>query len=121
MKGQTLITLLFFVIVLITITSVAIIVTLINSISTSTFQQGVDALSIAESGAETAMLKLLRDPNYVGENLTVGQGSASVSASGTNPTTIVSQGQIGNFIRKIQVQVSFVNGALTIESWKEIL
>ncbi len=119
-SGQTLVSLLFFMIVAITITSASVIVLLVNSLSTNSFQQGNIALDIAQSGIENAMVRLLRNTNYTGETLTVGSGTATVTVTGANPKIILSQGKVDNFLRQIQVQATNTNNIFTITSWKEI-
>ncbi len=122
MKGQALITLLIFAIIGITIISAAITMLLINSISGTKSQQGTVAYEIAKSGAENALIRLLRNPSYTGETLPVGSGSAliQVSGGGGSPYVILSQGTIGNFLRKIQVTANYINNRLTVISQQEV-
>ena len=117
-SGQTLITLLVFMVVSIVITSAAVAMTVSNSLRASKFEQGLITLHIAESGAENALLRLLRNPSYTGETLTVGTGTAVITVTGT-PTKIVSEGINGRFRRKIEVGVD-TSTVLTVTSWKEI-
>ena len=119
-KGQALITLLFFVLVSLTITSAAIIIIIINSISVTKSQEGTLAYYAAESGVENALLRLLRDPNYTGETLTIGTGTAIITVTGTNPKTVVAVSQNGNFKRTVQAQMTYNNGHYTFSNWKEI-
>lgn len=125
-QGQALITLLFFAIIGITVTSAAIMMIMVNSISGSKFQEGMIAYQIAESGAENGLLRVLRTPppTYTGETLTVGSGTASISVTGSgtggSPYIITSTGQTGNFIRKIEVRATYVNNLLTVTSKREI-
>ena len=118
--GQALITLLFFVLISLTITTGAIIIIIINSISASRFQEGTLAYYAAESGVENALLRLLRDPNYIGETLTVGAGTAVITVSGSNPKTVVVVGLNGNFKRTVSAQMDYNNGYYTFSNWKEI-
>ena len=117
--GQALVTLLVFIAVATTITAAATTVTLINSQTTGKFAQGESALVIAQTGADNAILRILRDPNgtYSGEVLTVGSGTATITVGGSSVKTIISEGQDGNFIRKIQVVGTFVNNTFTVSSW----
>lgn len=119
-KGYTLVTLLVFIVMGLTITSAAIIMVLLNSRNASSIEQGALAHSIAESGAENALLRLLRNPSYTGETLTVGSGTATivVSSLGGNQSRIVSTGAAGNFQRTIQVDVT-MSGLISINSWRE--
>lgn len=119
-KGQTLIILLTYMIIAIIVTTASIALVINSSKGTDKVYQGANSLDIAESGAETAMIKLLRDPNYAGETLTVGSGQAVITITGTNPKTILSKGTLNNFTRTIQVIVDTSNNTLTATSWKEI-
>ena len=119
--GQALVTLLVFTIVAITITSAAVVIILTNSVGTSKFEQGTNTYYSAESGAENALLRLLRDPNYTGETLPVGNASVIISVANTGSTyTITSGATLGNFIRRVEVTATFVNNILTVTSWKEV-
>lgn len=119
-KGQALVTLLIFMIITITITSAAVAVMILNSQSANKMQEGLLAYNIAEGGAENAILRLLRDPDYTGETLIMGEGVATITVSGVSPITINSEGRIRNFLRKIRVTTNYNNGIFTISSWKEI-
>jgi len=123
-RGQALITLLFFVLISLTITSGAIIIIIANSISVSKLQEGALAYYAAESGVENALLRLLRDPNYGqpgGETLTIDTSTAviTVTKSG-NTATVVTVGQNGNFKRTVQAQMTYNNGYYTFSNWKEL-
>ena len=119
-RGQTLIFLLIFMAISVTITSAAVIVIILNSHASSKFAQGLEAYDIAESGAENALMRLLRDTSYTGETLTIGTGTATITLTGSNPYTITSQGTAGNFIRQVQVIATFTSGVMGVTSWKEI-
>jgi hypothetical protein len=117
--GQALVTLLFFVLISLTITSGAIIIIIANSISASKLEDGVIAYYTAESGVENALLQLLRDPGYSGETLEIEGTTATVTVSGNNPKTVVSVGKNGNFKRTVSAQMNYVNGYYTVSNWKE--
>lgn len=106
--------------VAITVTSAAVISMIVNSYSANIFQLGNEGISLAESGVENALIRLLRDPDFTGENLIFTGGTANVSVTGTTNKTIVSQSNVGNNVRKIEVQAQYNNNILTITSWKEI-
>ena len=118
-RGNALITLLFFALITIIVTSAAIVMLMINSGAVTTVQQGNDAYSIAESGVENALLRLLRNPSYTGEVLTIGNGAATITVTGGPTKTIISKGKIGNFERSIQVVATYTNNVLTVTSWDE--
>lgn len=119
-KGQTLVMLLILMTAGMIITTAAVIMIIVNSQASSKFALGEDVFAIAESGAENAILRLIRNPNYVGETLTVGSGIATITVSGTSTKTIVSEGVRGNFRRKVQVVGGYVNNIFTPTSWTEI-
>lgn len=119
-SGQTLSVLLVFMAAAIIIISGAVVVTIVNSTSSGNFASGSVALDIAESGAENGLLRLIRNPNYSGEILPVGQGTATITVTDGATPTLISVGAIGAFSRKIQVKTSYNNNVLTISSWKEI-
>ena len=119
-RGQALVTLLFFVLISLTITSAAIIIIIANSLSASKFQEGTLSYYTAESGVENALLRLLRDPNYAGETMTIGSTTVVVTVTGTNPKTVVSVAQNGNFKRTVQAQATYNNGLYTFSNWKEL-
>ncbi len=118
-KGQTLVLLLIFMAMAIMITSAAVVVIIANSQMASKWEQGETALAVAESGAENALLLLLRNPAYTGGTLTVGSGTATITVAGSNPV-ITSTGTVGNFTREVQVTTTYNQGVLGVSSWQEI-
>lgn len=118
--GQTLVLLLVLMTTGVVITSAAVMIIIANSQAASKFSSGEAAYSVAESGAENAILRLIRNPNYTGEILTVGGGEATIIVSGSTTKTIVSEGVVGNFRRKVQIVGTYVNNIFTPSSWDEI-
>jgi hypothetical protein len=119
-SGQTLVLLLVFVVIAMLITTAVLTMTTINSGATDKVYQGTTALDIAESGAETAMIKIIRDPSYSGETVAIGNGEAVITVTGSNPKIITSKGDLNNFSRRVEVTVDFTNNIATVTSWKEI-
>lgn len=119
-SGQALVTLLFFMIIAITITSSAVVVIILNSQSASKIARTQEAFAAAESGAENALLRLLREPSYSGETIPINTNSATITVSGSNPITITSVGKAGEFLRTVQAQAEYTNNILTVTSWKEV-
>ncbi len=118
-RGQALVTLLFFTMIGITIAIAAIIVSLASIISSGKFQSGSLTFMEAESGAENGYLRLLRNPNYKGETMTINNATVTITVSGTNPITITSKASSGQFLRTVQIQLQSVNGKYSVQSWKE--
>jgi hypothetical protein len=119
-KGQTLVLLLIFMVLIVTITTASVAMIVVNARASDKLQTGSSAHTVAESGAETAMIKLLRNPDYTGETLTIGEGQAVITVSGTNPKTILSVGTVRNHTRKVRIIADYTNNVLTVTSWKEI-
>lgn len=119
-KGQALVTLLVFVVVALIVTSAAVTVTLINSQTTQKYSSSEESFAVANAGVDNAILRLLRDPNYTGETLTVGNGTATITVTGSTTKTVVSEGVVDNFKRKIQAIGSFSGTVFTVSSWSEI-
>lgn len=124
MKGQALVTLIFFMVFATTVTTAAILVIFVNSLSGSRLQDGTVAYQTAQSGADNALIRLLRDPSYVGETLTIGSGSATISVTGSgtsaSPYVITSTGNVNDFIKKVQVTATYEDNELSVVSQKEI-
>ena len=119
-RGQALVALLVFVIMAITITSASVSLMIVSSGAASVVEGGARALAIAESGAENALIRALRNPTtYTGETLTVGDGRATVVVSGTNPKTIVSRAEEGSYVRTVEVTLQLASGIWGITSWRE--
>ena len=116
-SGQTLVTLLFFMIISISITSAVIIVVFNTIVSGGNFEQGTKAYYAAETGIENALLRLLRDPNYTGETLSLNGVTVNVSVNGD---VITSVAEYGNSIRKIEVETVYNNNIREVLTWKEI-
>ncbi|HSW89382.1 MAG TPA: hypothetical protein VLH19_00750 [Patescibacteria group bacterium] len=121
--GQILVILLFFIAVTVIVTTAAVALMVINSTGASKLELSTMAYQVAESGAENALLRLLRNPSYLTnpvatETLPVGLGSATISITGTNPQTITSIGTYSNFQRTIVITVT-VNNEMQVTSWRE--
>lgn len=119
-KGQTLVLLVVFVVVGIIVASSATIIILLSSKNASNFELGIMTLQLADSGAENALLRLLRNPSYAGETINTQDGTITINVTGDDQNkTITSTARVSNFLRTIKVDVNFAP-TLTIISWKEI-
>jgi hypothetical protein len=122
--GQALMTLIFFTIFGVTITTAAVMVIMVNSLSAARLQDGSVAYQIAQSGTDNALIRLIRDPSYTGETLTVGEGSAIITVTGAgtsaDPYIITSTGDIRNSVKKIEIRANYINNKMTIITQKEL-
>ena len=116
-SGQAVVALLFFMTISIAIITAIVIIVINNATAVSSLEQGTDAYYTAESGAENALLRLLRDPSYSGETLAVGQGTVVIQVKNGIATSTAT---VANSIRKIQVDTVYNNNVASVTSWKEI-
>ena len=125
-QGQSLISLLFFMVIGITVIAAATIILTTDILSASTQEQSTMSYYAAESGVEDALLRTLRNPTLTTTyTLTTADGTASVVitnaiSGGTITDTIVSTGTSGSTTRKIQVVTGYISGQRTVTSWSEI-
>lgn len=123
-KGQALIMLLFFVLIGTIITTAAIFIIIQNSLSAGRAEMGVITRQMADTGVENALLQVLRG-NCASENFTLPDGDVAVdiSLSGVDCSTITkitSTARASNYIKVVEVNVSYVNNVLTVGGWKEV-
>lgn len=116
-KGQALISLMFFVIIALFLISAAVVMLVVSAQATGKLTGEELASRVAEAGAEQGILKLLRDPIYTGESITLPDGTAEVSVAGG---TITINAVSGSFAKKLVVTTSLANNVLSVVSWKEI-
>lgn len=120
-KGQTLITLLIFILVAITIATTSVSILISNAQNTSGTSQSIEAYYAAEAGIENASMRLLRDPEYTGEVLQISSDvSATISVSHNGHYEVISSGKSGGIIRVIQANLDYTNNILQVVAWKEI-
>lgn len=118
-SGNSLIMLLVFSVVATTVAAAAVAVIINVSQASGKVEGRVMAAQVAESGMENALMRLLRNPNYTGEILPVGTGTATISVTGTTTKTITSIGRINNFLQTIEVIVTYNDSIMSVSSWKE--
>ena len=120
-KGQAMITVLFVAVIGIVVTTGALYAHVNNTVSSSLGELSILAHSAAESGVENALLRLIRDPTYTGETLTLEGGrSAIVTVTGSSQKTITSNGKAGSVTQRVGAVVHYTGGILVIDSWGDI-
>ncbi len=117
--GQTLIALLIFILVAMTITIAATAVAIINIQANNSFTTGEQALAAANSGIEDAVIQLERNPSYSGGTMPIANGTATITVSGTGTQTIVSIGSVGHFQRTVTATASTTANIVTVTNWSE--
>lgn len=116
-KGQAVVALLFFMTISISIVTAMVIIVLNNVTAVSSLEQGNSAYYAAESGAQNALLRLIRDPSYSGETLTVDGGTVTIQVANGIATSTAT---VASSVRKVQVNTVYNNNIRTVTSWTEI-
>lgn len=119
-SGYMLTALLVFLVVIIIITTTSVLVSVSSLRSETYFDSGSEALAAADSGAENAILRLLRDPTYLGETLQVGNSDVTITVAGSAPQVVTVVADSGSFERTVEVRLQRVDGMLQVTSWKEL-
>ena len=120
-SGQALVTLLIFIVMALAIAVAASFIIASNSLAATNVQEGIIARQMADSGIETAYLKIIRTAGaYNGETITVDGGPVLITVTGTTTKKIDSTATNGNFIKKVESIVTYSQNELTQVSWKEI-
>lgn len=120
-SGQVILTIVVFMVVMILVTTAATLTTVVNTRNASIYEMGTRAYAIAESGAENALIILLRNPNYTGETLSLDGGEVVVTVNGSGSTrTVTSTSSLNAFSRTVRVQLTYTNSVMTVTSWREV-
>lgn len=119
-SGYMLTALLVFLVVIIVVTTTSVLVSVSSLRSETYFDFGSEALAAADSGAENAILRLLRDPTYLGETLQVGTTEVIITVVGSAPQVVTVVADSGSFERTVEVRLERVDGMLQVTSWKEL-
>lgn len=118
-RGQTLVMLMVFMVIATTISAAAVAATIENTKNTSRLDLSQEALSIANSGGENALLRLLRNPSYTGETMSLNGGTVVTTVTGSSTKVITSVATISTITKTVQITATG-SGLLTVSSWKEI-
>ena len=118
--GQSLVLLLIFVVMAIAIATAATFIIAANSLAATNVSLGIATKNMAETGAETALVQLLRDPTYSGGTFSVDTGTVTATVSGTTNITIDSTAVNGIFTKRVEVKATYSNNVLTPVSWKDL-
>ena len=118
-SGQTLIALLIFMLVAMTVTLASIAIAITNIQAGNSISSGELALQNAQSGIENTLINLERNPSYSGGTMALSNGNATITVSGTGILNIISEGNYRNFHRKITVNATNTANVINITSWSE--
>lgn len=117
--GYVLTALLVFMVVILLITTTTVLVSISTLQGELFFDSGMRAVIAADSGAENAILRILRDPTYVGETMQIEGTDVVVTVSSGSPQLVTVVADSGSFERTVQVELERVEGMLQVNSWLE--
>ena len=87
---------------------------------TSYFQEGESILMVTEGALENGLMRILRNPAYVGESLQIGNVSCTISASGLTPVVMLASCNSGRAIRRLRAEINFTNGRMVVNNIREV-
>lgn len=123
-SGQAMVGVLAVAAISIAIMSYLVINSAIVAQSSFNLRQSASVYYAAESSLANAILRLERDPNYMGEILTLPVGQVIIEITGENPKTVSAKSldNQNKILRRLQAEVNFdSNGAVTANNWQEIV
>lgn len=118
-KGQTLVMLLVFIAVATAITTAAVTLLISSGRGITSVKEGGDVYKAAESAAENAYLRLLRNPTYTGETITIDGATTTSTVIGDDTKTITAVATRGDYRRSVVVTAAYSGGIFSIQSWQE--
>lgn len=95
---------------------------LISELKKSTVTtRGLAEYQITYGVLENALLRLLRDPNWAGETVTLGTSTCVVTVTGAlSAKTIETSCTDGNYVRNITASAAFEDGIMSVSTITEV-
>lgn len=81
---------------------------------------GVTQYQITYGALENAFMRLLRNPNYTGETVTLGDSTCYITVTGDLVKTIETRCTNVTYVRKTGATATFVNGIMTVSGISEL-
>lgn len=121
-SGQILTSVIVFMAFGLSVIALSSVLTIINIQNTAKYSESTRALNYAEAGAEEAVLRIIRDPNYPGGTLPLDTANVNMQIVGdASNKTVTSTAVYNGFTKRIQVQVSLADDKVSLVSWKQII
>lgn len=120
MRGQALIPLLIVIIIILSLGVAAIELAISNIIVGRYFQEGAIGFYTVEAALENGLLRTLRNPNYLGEDLQINNASCTIEISGELPRVVTTRCDSGRWVRKLEAEVYFSEGIMEVENISEV-
>lgn len=90
-----------------------------NLQETIIFKEGVKTYFLAESALENGLLRLLRHPQYSGESLQL-EGVPCIIEVSQEPMQIRAWCDTGKVIRRLETDISFIDGQMIVSQIREV-
>ncbi len=119
-KGQALIPLLIVIVIILSLGVAAVELAISNVVVDRYFQEEMDGYFTVESALENALLRSLRNPGYSGEDLQINEASCTIEINGETPKVVTARCESDRWVRRLQAEVSFVNGIMSTDNIREI-
>lgn len=81
---------------------------------------GIAQYEITYGAAENAFIRLLRNPNYTGETVTLGSSTCYITVEGTSTKTVEVRCTNGDYVRKVGATATFSGGIMTVSGITEL-
>ena len=119
-RGQALIPVLIIILIVLVLGAGSLYLSLGSMLLSSYSYLGEAALISTEGAMEDALMGILRNPDYAGGSLQVADVPCTISVSGSSPAVITAECDTGRSIRRLESEVTFVNGEMTVDNLQEI-
>lgn len=119
-QGQALIPVLFIMATVLILGAAVLNLSIGGLLLSSSFQEGEATLMATEGALENGLLRILRNPSYLGESLQVEDFSCIISTSGQSPILMRASCDSGHAIRQLEAEINFIAGEMIVENIKEI-
>ena len=119
-SGNILVVVLVIMVVGITIATMSLALVISTTQSLGGAMEGERLRAAVEGGVENAILNILRNPGYSGEDMTIDGLPVAVEVTTGVQTTIVATASNGAHRQRYQVVLERVAGVLTVVSWQQI-
>lgn len=119
-RGQALLPVLIIMVIVLTL-GVGVLHLSVGSILLSSYsQEGEMVLVTTEGVLESGLLRILRNPSYASESLQVDDILCTINASGQAPIVMLAECQSDRAIRRLQAEINFVQGEMTVDNIREV-
>jgi len=119
-KGQALLPLLIIIVIVLGLGAAAIDLAIGSMVSESYFQKELSTYFTTEAALENGLLRLLRNPTYLGEDLQINDASCTIEISGESPKVILAVCDTGSQVKKIQAEITYDEGKMEVGNVGEI-